>query len=112
VGVAWAQSGEASGPPPMMVQMAPLVLIGAIFYFLLVRPEQRRRKDLESQLSQLKRNDQIVLSGGIHGRVVGLGDKTLTIEIAPKVPVQVDRDAIQRVLTIPDEVREKEREKS
>jgi preprotein translocase subunit YajC len=112
VGVAWAQSGEPGGPPPMMVQMAPLVLIGAIFYFLLVRPEQRRRKDLESQLAQLKRNDQIVLSGGIHGRVVALGDKTLTIEIAPKVPVQVDRDAIQRVLTIPDETREKERERS
>jgi preprotein translocase subunit YajC len=97
----------------MMVQMAPLVLIGGIFYFLLVRPEQRRRKDLEGQIAQLKRNDQVVLTGGLHGRVTALGEKVLTIEIAPKVPVQVDRDAIQRVLTAPNgEAREKEREKS
>jgi len=97
----------------MWVQLAPLVLIGAIFYFLLIRPEQRRRKELEAQVSGLKRNDQVVLSSGIHGRVVTLGDKVLSVEIAPKVAVQVDREAIQRVLTAPPaEGREKEREKS
>jgi preprotein translocase subunit YajC len=110
---AWAQSAEATGPPPLMVQLAPLVLIGGIFYFLLVRPEQRRRKDLESQVAGLKRGDQIVLTGGIHGRVVGLGDKVLSVEISPKVPVQVDREAIQRVVTaLSAEVREKERDKT
>ena len=97
----------------MLVQIAPLVLIGAIFYLLLVRPEQRRRKDLESQIAALKRNDQVVLAGGIHGRVTVLGDKVLSVEIAPKVAVQVDRDAVQRGLTAPvGEAREKEREKS
>ncbi len=97
----------------MLVQLAPLFLIGAIFYFLLIRPEQRRRKDLEAQISGLKRNDQVVLGSGIHGRVMGLGDKVLSVEIAPKVTVQVDRDSVQRVLTAPvAEGREKEREKS
>ena len=97
----------------MLVQMAPLILIGAIFYFLLIRPEQRRRKELETQVAGLKRNDQVVFSNGIHGRVVALGDKVLSLEIAPKVTVQVDRDAVQRVLTAPSsETREKEREKS
>jgi len=98
----------------MIVQMAPLVIIGAIFYFLLIRPEQRKRKDLENQVAGLKRNDQVVFSSGIHGRVITLGDKVLSIEIAPKVTVQVDRDSIQRVLTAPSaaEPREKEREKS
>ncbi len=97
----------------MMLQLAPLVLIGAIFYFLLIRPEQRRRRELETQVSGLKRNDQVVFSSGIHGRIVALGDKVLSVEIAPKVAVQVDRDSIQRVLTAPSaaEVREKEREK-
>lgn len=97
----------------MMVQLAPLVLIGAIFYFLLIRPEQRRRRELETQVSGLKRNDQVVFSSGIHGRIVALGDKVVSVEIAPKVAVQVDRDSIQRVLTAPPaEGREKEREKS
>ena len=94
-------------------QLAPLVLIGAIFYFLLIRPEQRKRRELETQVAGLKRNDQVVFSSGIHGRVVALGDKVLSVEIAPKVAVQVDRESIQRVLTAPaPEGREKEREKS
>ena len=113
MGTAWAQSGEAVGPPSMLVQLAPLFMIVAIFYFLLIRPEQRRRKDLEAKVSGLKRNDQIVLASGIHGRVITLGDKVLSIEIAPKVAVQVDRDSVQRVLTAPAaDAREKEREKS
>jgi preprotein translocase subunit YajC len=93
--------------------MAPLALIAAIFYFLLIRPEQRRRKELETQVSGLKRNDQVVFSNGIHGRVVALGEKVLSLEIAPKVTVQVDRESVQRVLTAPSgEAREKEREKT
>ena len=97
----------------MLTQLAPLALIGAIFYFLLIRPEQRKRKELESQVSGLKRNDQVVFASGIHGRVVTLGDKVLSVEIAPKVAVQIDRDSVQRVLTAPTaEGREKEREKS
>jgi preprotein translocase subunit YajC len=97
----------------MMTQLAPLALIGAIFYFLLIRPEQRKRKELESQVSGLKRNDQVVFASGIHGRVVTLGEKVLSVEIAPKVSVQIDRDSVQRVLTAPTaEGREKEREKS
>jgi preprotein translocase subunit YajC len=112
VATAWAENGEAVGPPDMMVQLAPLVMIGAIFYLLLIRPEQRRRRELAAQVAGLKRNDQVVLSSGIHGRVVALGDKVLSVEIAPKVAVQVDRDAIQRVLTAPQaEAREKERDK-
>ena len=97
----------------MLTQLAPLALIGAIFYFLLIRPEQRKRKELESQVSGLKRNDQVVFASGIHGRVVTLGEKVLSVEIAPKVAVQIDRDSVQRVLTAPTaEGREKEREKS
>jgi len=78
-----------------------------------VPTQQRKRKELESQVSGLKRNDQVVFASGIHGRVVTLGEKVLSVEIAPKVAVQIDRDSVQRVLTAPTaEGREKEREKS
>ena len=61
----------------------------------------------------LKRNDQVVMSSGIHGRVTALGDKVVKVEIAPKVEVQVDRSAVQTVhKAAPAEAREREREKS
>jgi preprotein translocase subunit YajC len=83
--------------PPVYVQLAPFLLLGVVFYFLLVRPEQRRRRDHDQLVAGLKRNDQVVMSSGIHGRVMTLGDDVVTVEIAPKVQVQVDRSAIQTV---------------
>jgi preprotein translocase subunit YajC len=97
----------------MMTQLAPLALIGRIFYFLLIRPGAAKAEGARVAGRGLKRNDQVVFASGIHGRVVTLGDKVLSVEIAPKVTVQIDRDSVQRVLTAPTaEGREKEREKS
>jgi len=89
-----------------------LALIG-IFYFLLIRPEQKRRRDQDQLAANLKRNDQVIMSCGMHGRVAALADKVVTVEIAPNVRVQVDRAAIQSVQKgSAAEPREKEREKS
>jgi preprotein translocase subunit YajC len=110
VGGLFAQA--ADGGPPVLVQVVPLLLLGVVFYVLLVRPEQKRRREHEQLIAALKRNDQIVMASGIHGRVTGLGDKIVTVEIAPRVQVQVDRSAIQTVEKSPGETREKEREKS
>jgi len=112
VGTAWAQTADGSGPPAVYNIGFLLVLVG-IFYFLLLRPEQKRRKEHEQLVAGLKRNDRIALSCGTHGRVVGLGEKTVTVEIARGVQVDVDRVAIHRVETpTATEPREKEREKS
>jgi len=109
----------ADGAPPVLVQVMPLVLLGAVFYLLLVRPEQKRRREHEQLVAALKRNDQIVMASGIHGRVTTLADKTVTVEIAPRVQVVVDRSAVQSVEKSAGaekpaaiEPREKEREKS
>ncbi len=107
----------ADGAPPVFVQIMPLVLLGLVFYVLLVRPEQKRRREHEQLLGALKRNDQVVMASGIHGRVASLAEKTVTVEIAPRVQVVVDRSAIQSVergaeKTPAIEPREKEREKS
>jgi preprotein translocase subunit YajC len=103
------QPGDG-GPPPLL-NILPLLAVGVILYVLLVRPEQRRRKAHDQLVAGLKRNDQIVTTGGIHGRVVGVADKVLTVEIAPKVQVVVDRAAVQTIQAA-GEPREKEREKS
>ena len=107
----------AEGAPPALVQIMPFLLLGVVFYVLLVRPEQKRRREHEQLVAALKRNDQVVMASGIHGRVAGLGDKTVTVEIAPRVQVVVDRTAIQGVersaeKAVAVEAREKEREKS
>ena len=93
---AWAQTGEPTGPP-QIYNLGFIALMVAVFYFVLLRPEQQRRREQEKLTASVRRNDQVVLSCGLHGRVVGLGDKLVTIEIAPKVQVQFDRSAIQTV---------------
>lgn len=112
MGTAWAQTGEASGPPPLY-NIGFIALMFAIFYFILLRPEQRRRREHDQLLAGLKRNDQVVLSCGLHGRVVTLGEKVVTVEIAPKVQVQFDRAAVQSVAGLEGaDSAGKEREKS
>lgn len=112
MGSALAQTG-AGGGPPAIYNLLFFGLLAGIIYFLLIRPEQQRRKEIEQQVAGLKKNDVVVLSCGTFGRVVTLAEKTLGLEIAPNVKIQVDRSAIQRVETAPAaEGREKEREKS
>ena len=104
---AFAQTGQGGGPPVVMQLAFPLLLVG-IFYMLLLRPEQKRRREHEQLLSNLKKNDQVVMASGIHGRVLATGDKVLTVEIAPRVQVTIDRSAVQRVERAGAEPREKE----
>jgi preprotein translocase subunit YajC len=90
---AWAQAGPG-GAPPAIMQFAPLVLIFVVFYFLLIRPQQQKAKEHRTMLANLKRNDEVITSGGLYGKVVTLNDKIVTLEIAPNVRVRVDRPQI------------------
>jgi len=110
--IAWAQSGAASSGPPAIYNVGFLVLMGLIFYVILLRPEQKRRREHDALLAGLKRNDQVVLSCGLHGRVSAIADTTVTVEIAPKVLVQFDRNSVQTVLGLAQAKDGKEREKS
>jgi len=69
----------------------PLILMFVIFYFLLIRPQQKRTKDHRAMIANLKKGDRIITSGGIHGRITGMDEATLTVEIADKVRVKVAR---------------------
>ena len=69
----------------------PLILMFVIFYFLLIRPQQKKTKEHRQMVSNLKKGDRIVTSGGLHGRITGLSDTILTVEIADKVRVKIAR---------------------
>jgi preprotein translocase subunit YajC len=94
----------AMGPQPgggggsQLVSFLPIILIFAIFYFLLIRPQQRRTKEHRTVLSNLKVGDQVLTNGGIYGRITGLRDDVLTIEISDKVRVKVSRGHVAGVV--------------
>ena len=85
---------QAAGP---LLQLAPFALILVVFYFLLVRPQQKKARETQEMLDALRVNDEVVTAGGLHGRVVKLAEKILTVEIAPKVHVRIDRSAVGQV---------------
>lgn len=73
-------------------------LIFVIFYFMIIRPQQKRQKERQKMLDALEKGDKIVTAGGMHGTVVGLDDKTVLVQIADNVKVKVDRGSIGSVL--------------
>lgn len=91
-------AGGLFGPGSPLIQLAPFAMILIVFYFLLVRPQQRKAKETQEMLDSLRVNDDIVTSGGIHGKVVRLADKVVVVEVAPKVQIRVDRPAVAQVL--------------
>ena len=91
-------SGSGSG----FAQFIPLILIFVIFYFFLIRPQQKRAKDHKAMVAALKRGDEVVTSGGIVGRVERiLGEDKLDLLISENVTVQVVQSTIQSVLNKP-----------
>lgn len=79
-------------------QFLPLVLIFAVFYFLLIRPQQQRQKETKKMLSELKRGDKVVTGGGILGTVTKAKDNDIEVEIAENVRITVLRDTITAVV--------------
>lgn len=73
-------------------------LMFAIFYFLLIRPQQKRNKAHQQMIQDLKVGDRIVSAGGLYGRVTGVSDTTLTVEIAEKVRVKINRSSVSMLV--------------
>jgi len=75
-----------------------MVVIFAIFYFLMIRPQQKKQKELKAMLDNLAYGDVVMTTGGIHGKVTGLADAVVTLEIADKVRIKVARSAIGAIV--------------
>ena len=91
--VAYAMGQSPSGSPGGggLGPFVPLIAMVVIFYFLLIRPQQKKAKQHQAILDGLKRDDMVVTTGGVHGKITGLTDTIATLEIAQNVKVKVSR---------------------
>jgi preprotein translocase subunit YajC len=94
--IAWAlgpapQGGAQGGPQSLITSFLPLIIIFAIFYFLLIRPQQKRAKQHKEMLEALKKGDKVITSGGIYGVIDSVGDKTVTLKIAENVKIKLGK---------------------
>ena len=82
------------GPASSFMSFLPFIAIIVVFYFLLIRPQQKKAKQQREMLAGIKKGDKVITSGGLYGEVTGLTDHTVTMEIAPKVRVKFARGSI------------------
>jgi preprotein translocase subunit YajC len=92
-GIAYAMGAKGEGAGGF-ASLIPLLLMFVVFYFILIRPQQKQARKLQEFIRNLKLGDRVVTTGGLHGTVTGLTDTTVTLEIAEKVRVKVARSAI------------------
>ena len=87
---------DTSAPSPIL-QFLPLLLMVGIFYFLIIRPQQKKQKDHADMLGKLDKNDEVITAGGVHATVMSVNDKTVVIRIADNVKVEIEKSSITQV---------------
>ena len=91
--------GTEGGATAMLIQIAPLLAIFVLFYFLMIRPQQKRMKQHQAQISAIKRGDEVVLSSGMVGKVTRVEENEAMVEVAQGVNVRVVKSMIADVRT-------------
>ncbi|TWJ32748.1 preprotein translocase subunit YajC [Geobacter argillaceus] len=90
--------GASGGGQSALLNIVPLIFMFGIFYFLLIRPQQKRAKEHRVLLDALKKGDQVVTAGGVHGKVSAIDEAVVTLEVATGVNIKVDKGHIARVV--------------
>ena len=96
--VLMAQPNQGEGPG----LMSNIILFGSIiliFYFMIIRPQQKRAKERQKLIESMKKGDKVITSGGMYGTIAGLDEKTVLLEIADKIKVKLDRSAIATIVS-------------
>ena len=96
--LAGALPPSGAGSNAVLTQIVFFAAIFAIFYFLLIRPQQKQRRERETLLAAVKRGDRVVTTSGIHGTVTALDDTTITLRVADQVRMTFDRGSVGRVV--------------
>jgi preprotein translocase subunit YajC len=86
--------GAGGGDMNTLMGFLPMILILGVFYFLLIRPQQKKAKEHRDLLQNLKRGDTVITQGGLYGKIAGLTDSVVSLEIADKVRVRVTRASV------------------
>ena len=102
--VAWAMAPTPAGGGGGVSQLMPTaIMFGmmfAIFYFLMIRPQQKQRQERDRMLAAIKRGDKVVTTSGMFGTVTNVTDKTVTLRVADQVKLEFERAAIGRVVEV------------
>lgn len=102
IGLAFAMGtppgGAAGGGQSAITSLIPLVIMFGIFYFLLIRPQQKKAKEHKALLDALKKGDQVVTAGGMHGKITAVEDTVVTIEVANNVNIKFNKGHVAAVV--------------
>lgn len=97
--ISHAYAQAAGGMPGGdLMQFLPMVAIVVVFYFLLIRPQQKRAKEAKAMLAALQKGDEVITGGGVVGKISKLTDAYATVEVAPNVEITVQRSAVTLLL--------------
>ena len=94
----WYLSQQTADPGSFWLSLLPFVLMFAIFYLFLIRPQQKRQKELNEMIAGLKVGDTVVMNSGIHGLVSSIKEHTLMLKVADNVKIEFDKAAVARVI--------------
>lgn len=96
--ITFADAAAAPAGPSPISAVVPFVCVGVIFYFLIIRPQNKRQKELQTLVSTLKTGDKVVTNSGIHGIIANVKEgSTLILKIADNVKIEIDKSAIGSV---------------
>jgi preprotein translocase subunit YajC len=92
------QGGTGAGGGSMVSTFVMFGAIFLIFYFMIIRPQQKRAKEREKLLSSIEKGDKVITSGGVHGTVAGVEEKTILLQVTENVKLKIERSAITTIL--------------
>ena len=95
--IAYAQSAGDASQQSAFFQFIPLVLILGVFWFLIIRPQQKKQKAHQRMVDSLNKGDKVVTNGGIFGTIVKVGEDRITLEVASKVHINLERQQVSRM---------------
>ena len=90
-------AAPAQPQPDLLSTLLPFLFMGVVFYFILIRPQQKKQKQHQQLLANLKTGDRVVTSGGIHGLIANVKETTFLLKVADNVKIEIDKGAISGV---------------